>query len=87
MSLLDESVLRLGERLKVIKIAWIKGGGLPQSWFKLNGTKKMKLSRIHEGLTQFKSDGLPLPAGLPEAVLAKDFNFHRCLDIVNSKAS
>ena len=39
------------------------------------------LSCVLEGLIQFESDGVPLPAGLPEATLAKDFAFHRCLDM------
>ena len=82
-----ESKQRLVERLKVIKTAWIKGGGLPQKWFNEKGTKRMKLSRILEGLAQFKSDVVPLPAGLAEATLVKDFNFHRCLDMFGLKST
>ena len=83
----QESKQRLVERLKIIKAAWLQGGGLPQSWFNENGTKIMKLSRILEGLAQFKSDVVPLPAGLPVAALVKDFNFHRCLDIFGLKST
>jgi len=82
-----ESKQRLVERLRVIKAAWIEGGGLPQNWFNENGRKVMILSCIYKGLAQFKPDVVPLPAGLPEATLAKNFNFHNCLDIFGRKGT
>ena len=81
----DEFPRTLTERLKVIKAAWFKEGGLSQSWLKEKGRKREILSRIGEGLAQFKTDGVPLPAGLPEAALATDFDFHRCLDMFGLK--
>ena len=45
------------------------------------------LLSILEGLAQFESDGVSLPAGLREAVLAKDFDFYHCLYMFGLKGT
>ena len=67
---------KLVERLKVLKTAWRLGnGGMPQTWFKYKGSKKVLISRIHAGFAAFAAEpSVALPVGFQNA-LAEKFDF------------
>lgn len=68
------------ERYRVVKSAWVcSGGSMAQSWLSSNGNKLSNVGNILAGLAAFKADGLKLPEGLAEIVLAEKFNFTRCM--------
>ena len=44
------------DRLSVLKTAWKLGnGGVPQPWFKLAGSKKVLISRLHSGFAALEA--------------------------------
>ncbi|CAE8691586.1 unnamed protein product [Polarella glacialis] len=67
------------QRLKVVKTAWLSGGGTNEKWFSQNGCKRDRWNRISEGLRRFQAQGVTLPPGLKEAVLAESFEFEACM--------
>merc|ERR1712216_195716 len=68
------------ERHRVVKSAWVSGGGsMEQSWFPSNGSKLNNFGNMLSGLAALKADGVKLPNGLEKAVLAEEFDFDSCM--------
>merc|ERR1719506_1604614 len=68
------------ERHRVVKSAWVSGGGsMGQSWFSAEGTKLTNVGNILAGLAAFKADSVRLPEGLEEVVFAEEFDFNSCM--------
>ena len=63
----------LVERLQVLKTAWRLGnGGVPQPWFKLAGSKKVLISKLHSGFAAFAAKpSVALPVGFQDALAEK----------------
>ena len=66
---------KLLERLQVLRSAWILGDGdVSQPWLEVNGSRKVLISKLHDGFAAFAADpSVPLPVGLQDA-LAENFN-------------
>ena len=63
----------LRQRLQVLKAAWRLGnGGEPQPWFKLAGSKKVLISKLHSGFAAFAAKpSVALPVGFQDALAEK----------------
>ena len=67
---------KLLERFQILRSAWILGDGdASQPWLEVNGSRKVLISKLHDGFAAFAADpSVPLPVGLRDACWIEDWS-------------